>query len=168
MSIILAGQKMVAEDFRDQVDDFAYKISDQGPVTNNTIQNDDHLFHTLEANGIWQIGGMLVWTCASATPDIQIGFDIPSGAAMRWYGAAAGTNLASQLGSISSYAPNGTGTVFLGTNDSATYPSGMILTGMVETGSTPGTLQLKWSQVTTNANGVTMNQYSYTWIRRRA
>lgn len=138
-------------------------------VANNTLQNDNQLFLAVEANATYAFDGLLVYTCASATPDVMFAFSFPAGATIAWYGAGAATNLASQVGSLAAYAPISNGAANYGSNDSASFPTGNIIKGSLKTSSTAGTLQLQWAQVTTTGGSpVTMKTGSFLTARRIA
>ena len=57
-----------------------YKTADETVNGSTTLQDDDHLFFTVNANEVWRIDYVLYGSNASLNPGFKANFSIPSGA----------------------------------------------------------------------------------------
>jgi hypothetical protein len=126
-------------------------------VTSDTSlgTNDSELSAPLNANTNYAVEGALFVRSSNATPDFQFGFDVPTGATMDIGYMAMGSAITN-----SEHLETDEGAsepVLLDANDTAV----IFIKGTVENGSTAGALNLLWSQVNSNANGVSILEGSY-------
>jgi hypothetical protein len=149
---------------------YVRKSADETVNNSTVLQNDDHLFLAMVANVTYELTGLLRYTCASVTPEIQIDFTFPSLTTMEYFGAGPGVNVTGQEGNLSAYSPRSTtspvGAVFYGTNNSAAFALGISLRGLVRVGANAGNLQLRWAQTVATATDLKMLTDSYLLLRR--
>jgi hypothetical protein len=136
----------------------AYKSADES-VTNNTTQNDDHLFFTVGANELWYLDMTIRYSAASTTPDFKFDFTYPSDA--RWLGQVLFMATDGVTETMTSYRlDNGTAGVSASssaealTTENTINPTGMLYSV------TGGIFQFRWAQVTTNASATTVKKGS--------
>lgn len=136
-----------------------FKAADES-VSNNTLQDDNHLTFAVAASEVWVIHYHLYVTCAVATADISLKPSVPAGATCRW--GIAGVN------------DTATNTVEAKrqTHPSAALSSGVPATSIidpyiefvvtVENGGNAGNVVLQWAQATTDgSNAVTLKRGSW-------
>jgi hypothetical protein len=139
------------------------KTADESVVSSTALQNDDNLFMSVEANGVYRVEFNLMFSGVAAG-DIRFGFTFPSGgrisvsaigdnesAVTTWY-AWHGTNGAS--GGTGSWGFNCFGP------GNRSYVS---IHGAYINGSTAGTLQLQWAQFASNATASVVHSDSTLW-----
>ncbi|MGW2580849.1 hypothetical protein ACWCYZ_05830 [Streptomyces virginiae] len=124
----------------------AVKTADE-PITNNTLQDDDHLALTVVANGWYEVA-LYLDVEGDPAADLTMGWTVPAGAALSWTenGVSAGNT-------------NNIGSVKLQRNDAATASgvgiiaagSAVLPRGVLRVAGTGGTLQFRWAQTSTNA-----------------
>ncbi|MEU2450043.1 hypothetical protein ABZ605_08290 [Streptomyces sp. NPDC012765] len=124
----------------------AVKTVDE-PVTNNTLQDDDHLALSVVANGWYEVA-LYLDVEGDPAADLTMGWTVPAGAALSWTenGVSAGNT-------------NNIGSVKLQRNDAATASgvgiiavgSAVLPRGVLRVAGTGGTLQFRWAQTSTNA-----------------
>ncbi|WP_030387081.1 hypothetical protein [Streptomyces sp. NRRL S-241] len=125
----------------------AVKTADE-PITNNTLQDDDHLALSVVANGWYEVA-MYLDVEGDPAADISMGWTVPAGAALSWTenGVSAGNT-------------NNIGSIKLQRNDAATASgvgiiaagSAVLPRGVLRVAGTGGTLQFRWAQTSTNAS----------------
>jgi hypothetical protein len=118
-------------------------------LQNNTLQNDDELFVSLEANATYRITADLI-NNSGTTPDISFAWSIPSGATGAWTITAlvGGALYLGTLTWANTAAIDGTGA------DNLSQVVGTMVT------TNAGTLQLRWAQTTTTASNTTVKANS--------
>lgn len=130
----------------------AYKTVAETVSASATLQNDDHLFFSVEANSRYVIDGMLWVSLGGITPDIKVSQSGPTGSTLTWnlIGPDAGT------GDIDFGAYDAvSGTVTTNVKNRPTSSGGAFgyrLEANVVTGGTAGTWRLTWAQVTATAS----------------
>ncbi len=131
------------------------KSADQNMTSTTTLGNDNDFFFTLEANKSYVLTSGIFASSASATPDLVIGFGLPTGATMDiGYIAQGGNNRVADLLETSNVA-------------SSLIPipaSGLTIIqafGTIATGGSGGTLRFKWAQNTSNATATTIKAGSF-------
>lgn len=124
------------------------KTADEDVVNSTTLQDDDHLFFSVVANGVYVFEAWVI--CSSpaggGTPDMQLTFAGPTGSTGMFYGAAFQSEtdtaidaLARTLGTL---LRAGTGTT----------PRVIPIRGWAVIGGTAGSVVFRWAQVTASAN----------------
>lgn len=121
---------------------YARKTADETVNNSNTLQNDDHLFVAVAANAVYDWKLVLHYN-SGTTPDLKIGWTVPTSTTMVWGGVIIDTSgaitVAAALTQSSVQAIGGTGSNAF-----------QVFTGTVVTSTTAGTLQMQWAQNTTN------------------
>ncbi|MFG2993939.1 hypothetical protein ACGFZK_32390 [Streptomyces sp. NPDC048257] len=125
----------------------AVKTADE-PITNNTLQDDDHLALSVVANGWYEVA-LYLDVEGDPAADLTMGWTVPAGAALSWTenGVSAGNT-------------NNIGSVKLQRNDAAIASgvgiiaagSAVLPRGVLRVAATAGTLQFRWAQTSTNAS----------------
>ena len=112
-------------------------------VANNTLQNDDHFFFPIGANEQWAIS-MALSVRISANGDYQQAWSVPVGAIGQWmdFGTVSGTFTGTAMTPIAT-------THIFGTASTGEGP--LFVEANITNGSTPGTVQFRWAQFTTDA-----------------
>ncbi len=132
------------------------KPTDQSVTSSTTLVNDNDLKISINANDSMIVEGYLHTYCSSHWPHIQIAWTIPAGASM---------DIGSYIDDVSlgshetfTLTSSGTSTGTINTN-SGTVP--IHFWGVVITGSTAGTIQLKWAQAVSSSTPMTVKANSY-------
>ncbi|MBL8000104.1 MAG: hypothetical protein JNL32_15895, partial [Candidatus Kapabacteria bacterium] len=122
---------------------FVRKTSDESVTNSTSLQNDDDLDFSIGANQTWEVEVMM--RVYGGNGDIKFALTLPAGASM-WVSACGDEN-----GSADDYLEmtvSGTGYAFnpSGPWNLSTTGSLVHLKGVVVTGGTAGTVQLRWAQ----------------------
>jgi len=130
------------------------KTVDETINDSDTYQNDDELKIALLANEAWAFTAVIKYTTGT-TPDIKLGWTVPSGAGMHWRRA----------GGVASDMLSGSGAI---TCEGSANMQQVELIGHILNGATAGDLVLKWAQNTKTASDTTVEAYSYIIAHRLA
>lgn len=126
----------------------AIKSATESVTSSTSLQNDDHLSFTVNANTNYWVEGILFMDGATGG-DIKIAIVIPSGT-LRWCadGLSAGAAASQDIVDRRSKNGGGSGTAHgtLGAGTTNTF----LFRGIARIGSTGGTLQLQWAQNTSS------------------
>lgn len=123
---------------------YARKTADETVNNSTTLQNDDHLLVSVAANAVYDFKLILHYN-SGTTPDLKVGWSVPSGTTMVWGGYIADTT-----GAVTSVAAlTQTSVQAIGGSGSNIY---QFFSGVVVTSTTAGTLQLQWAQNTLTAS----------------
>ena len=121
---------------------YARKTADETVNNSSTLQNDDHLLVAVAANAVYDFRLVLHYN-SGTTPDLKVGWSVPSGTTMVWGGYIADTT-----GAVTSVAALTQSSVqAIGGSGSNIY---QFFNGVVVTSTTAGTLQLQWAQNSAN------------------
>jgi hypothetical protein len=123
------------------------KSADESVSSSITLQDDDALLFAVAANEVWVFEASILYTAASATPDLKFTWAAPSGAS-GWYLAGGSTNPTIGLGVESNTAADTTVRVFK-------------YVGYVANGATAGSVKFQWAQNTSSADATTVKAQSY-------
>lgn len=119
---------------------YARKTADETVNNSTTLQNDDHLLVSVAANAVYDFK-LAIHYNSGTTPDLKVGWSVPSGTTMVWGGViidtAGAMTVAASLTQSSVQAIGGTGAAAF-----------ILFTGTVVTSTTAGTLQMQWAQNT--------------------
>jgi hypothetical protein len=126
------------------------KTVNESLASSTTLQDDDQLKLSLDANKTYMIDGVIFASSTSATPDILIAFLGQTG-----FEVAIGYTNDVNEAVLESSAPSSR------INLPANTPTSVHIHGTVKTGAASGDLQLKWSQATSNAAATTVMKGSY-------
>lgn len=124
---------------------YVYKTADESVTSSTTFQDDDHLFFTVAANGIYAFEAFLKFSNATASVHAKGLFVEPDGTydMMITYVNTGGITPTKW--------DETTATSFLMQIDSAT-PSVGIIRGVIIAGGAGGTFKLQWAQASANAS----------------
>jgi hypothetical protein len=138
----------------------AYKTSDETIISTGTYQDDDHLFATVEANGVYVVKNIGAYN-SGVTPDFRHKWSAPSGTfAAPYFQYFDGTN--AMVRSTYSVPADGAVTGLQGKVSDTPFEFGAIYT----CGATGGTLQWQWAQdVSTASNTVVRAGTTMTVVR---
>ena len=156
---VLAGAKILADDVSRIVPQCPRKTADESLISNATLQNDDHLFVTLVANGIYRHFLNLTYQ-SNSTPAFSMDFTLPASATMvgNLFGCG-GSGAAFQWGTMGTSLVGAAGT---GGN------TGLQIHGMIIVGATAGTARVRWAQSVSNATTTYVRSGSFWEVRRVA
>ena len=127
------------------------KASDETVTNSTTLQNDDELFFTAANGTVYEIEAIIIYTCASATPDLKVSFgeDATSRGGMFGHTTFSTADAAQNTGALTSQS----NALSFGT--SATLARAIKFSGTHVGGG--GTFRLQFAQNTLDAtNGVTV------------
>lgn len=145
---------------------FARKTVDESITSSTATQDDDHLSIAVGANETWEADFELYCSAGSSTPDINISFNAPTGAAGRWGvtgpDPAATTSIVQTV--FRSSAVFGTGAGFDFGLTTAVAP--IRATVLIRNGATAGNLTLRWAQSVSDAAAITIHVDSYVKARK--
>lgn len=112
------------------------KPSNQGLINSATLQNDSALVVALEASVNYRLTLLAIVVADNTTPDMKIGWTLPTGATMRWENQSAFV--------AAGLAPLTGGSVLVLPCDTTELV--YLVTGIVYMSTTAGNLQLQWAQ----------------------
>lgn len=126
----------------------AAKTVDESVLNSTTLQNDDALFHAVQAGRNYQLIMLVRMRAATVDPDIKFGFTVPTGGGMAW--SAVGDQAASGALAVQERSEASVVTHLLDTAIRC-----MIIIGTVIMAATAGNVQFQWAQNTLDAVDVT-------------
>lgn len=144
MPDFVAGQDLTADDLNWYARGLhAYKSADETVNNSATFQNDDHLFVSVQANGVYDLFLYAVYS-SGGTPDFKEQFTAPAGAALEasFFDTNGGAFQWSATGAL------GAVTALAGTGANAPF----VIRATLFMGGNSGTLQWQWAQNTANAS----------------
>ncbi len=136
----------------------ARKTADESVTSSTSVQDDDHLSMTLNANTNYWVDGHLI-TDGAVGGDIKLQFVVPSGT-IRWLangpvsgatGTVTDVDRNVRVGSVSTIM----GTIASGTN------SVVLIFGIIRTGASGGTFKLQWAQGTSSGTATRVRANSF-------
>jgi hypothetical protein len=127
-------------------------------TSSTTLQNDDHLFLSLESGAYYDIEGWLLVT-APAAQDLKLAWTTPTSPGGWW--SVRNTALAATIGTVYQNSLTWAGSAIL---EGSAGDLIIELRGVIDTGSGAGTLQLQWAPNT--AGSVTVQKYSTLLARK--
>jgi hypothetical protein len=165
-----AGQKITAALLNSMQPLYVAKPSDQSVTSSTTNVNDTALFLTLEANAVYVVSGLLLYS-AHQDGDARIGWTVPASATFAWicHAQTAGGTSGIAAGVVVDVQAAGAGTFPLGGADTgnSTVMTGL-LSGRVVTSGTAGNLQLNWAQRVSSGTATIMRAGSWLTAQRVA
>lgn len=149
----------------------AIKSSDETVTSTTTLQDDDHLFLSVQAGTDYWVQAILIYN-ASAAADIKISFTGPSGATFDWVSDSLGSSIAAGSGAVdiisrslqalgSTPAPGGAEQPAGTRVDAVSVPKGIL-----RIGANSGTLRLRWAQLASGSPGTILRAQSTLMMRR--
>lgn len=141
------------------------KGSDESaPASTITVQDDDELFLAVAASATYFVTGWLRYTAASNTPDLRLNYSYPAGASFARADWAAPDTTTTSADSINTVVA----TTGDNTRGAGTVERSVLLLGELTTGGTAGTFRVRFGQVTSSVDLVTMKAGSRLEMRRYA
>lgn len=133
---------------------YVYKTADESVASSTTLQDDDHLFFTTVAAGIYAFEMLLWFTSASSNPDLKWQLIEPDGTFVIGY----------QTYYLNSSQPGhaNEGSSF----DTEFFTAGEVadllwVRGIIEAGGAGGTFKLQWAQANSDATAMTIKKGSF-------
>ena len=167
--LIPAGRRITGVLLESMLPLVAYKATTEPLTSSTTLQNDDDLVLTVEADATYEMDLKLFHDSdATVAGDIKIGWVGPSGATMNWGVHGANTSIASStnVGGVNMQTRViGEVAAFGGGDSSGTVA---LAFGVLATSSTAGTMQLQWAQETSHAVATNVRAGSLLKLRRIA
>lgn len=165
-----AGQKITAALLNAMQPLYVAKPSDQSVTSSTTNVNDTALFLALEANSVYTVSGLLLYS-AHQDGDIRMGWAVPAGATFQWicHAQNAGGTSGISTGVVVDLQNAGAGTFPLGGADTGntTVMTGL-LCGRIVTSGTAGNLQYNWAQRVSSGTASIMRAGSWIQAQRVA
>ena len=128
---------------------FALKTATETVNNSTTMQNDDHLFlTTMSINATYLVKLFIIYESTTQTPDLVLGFTVPSGASFQWVPFSLTSNNANSEASVGAgyvRMPSTTtsSTRFIGT---MTTEVASLPVGVLTMAGNSGTFRLQWAQ----------------------
>jgi hypothetical protein len=148
---------------------YVAKTADESVTSSTTLQNDDHLFFTVDAAGTYVFDVWLYGTsAANAAGDLKVGFTFPTGTC-HMGGAGASINLAADSidsGEWLAFAPATSGSTVTQFGLSTAVTQSHVHGTLIATAT--GTLRLQWAQFSSSASASTLKAGSHMLVRRVA
>lgn len=155
---VSGGNPIVVGDINDNIPILVRKSTNENaPASTAAVQDDDELFFSVEANSIYYVEGLFRYTAASNTPDLRLNYSYPAGASFARFDWARGPSSTATLDVVEqSVATTGDAGRGAGTTQSAVF-----MRGDLQIAGTAGTFRVRFGQVTSSVDLVTMNLGSY-------
>lgn len=162
---VFAGDPINASDINSVLPIMARKAVDEtAPVSSAVVQDDDALFVAVEANGVYFVTAWLRFVAVSVTPDLRLNYSYPAGASFAradWGAPSASTTSADSIDTtVATTADNGRGAL--------TLERSLMVMGELTVGATAGTFRVRFGQVTSSVDSVTMKAGSRIMLQRFA
>jgi hypothetical protein len=154
-----AGDNPTAAEFNDLVPRYAYKTSDETIISNSTLQNDDFLALTVAASTKYEFELYMAYNTGT-TPDLKIGWTLPTGATNAYHVDYFDTAAASQKGQSSTVPTTGFAVGGFGSDLYAVFA------GTISVSTTAGTMQIQWAQNTLTASNSTVRAGSFLRLQK--
>jgi hypothetical protein len=154
---VTGGEDVVVGNINNNIAILVRKSLDENaPASTITVQDDDELFFTVDANSIYFIRGWFCYSAVSNTPDLRVNYSYPAGATFKRadYGPPNTSTTQSDTTDfgVATTSDNGRG--------AGTVERAMMMEGELITGGTAGTFRVRFGQVTTSVDLVTMKSGS--------
>lgn len=157
---LTAGQRLTATLVRSMLPLTIVKTVTETVNNSTTMQNDNELLLSVEANAQYLLTMMLIYSSGS-TPDIKLGWSGPSGATMNWVPHGIGSSVGTLTGDIFTQSQN------IGSTPALGGPAGLTsvahVVGHLTVSTTAGTLQFRWAQNTADPSDT--NVLATSWMR---
>jgi hypothetical protein len=141
-----------------------YKTAGESLTANNTMQDDDHLFFSVETVSRYRYRGMLWIATGSTTPDIKFTLSGPTSSLLSW--TISGADNATSAVDFGAFdAVSGTVTTNIKERPTSSGgPFGYTLEGVITTAGTAGNLRLRWAEITaSNTTTISANSFLEVW-----
>lgn len=132
----------------------AIKTSNESVSSSTTLQDDNELFVTVDANTNYYVECLLKYTGETAA-DFRVGFTLPAGATLTWFHGGLDDTVTSWWGILNRTAFSAASVATIGAGGSGSQGFAHIR-GLLKVSATPGTVQFRWAQWASNATAVTV------------
>lgn len=131
----------------------AVKATNETVNNSDTMQNDDALVVAVAASTTYAFWGLIIYE-TGATPDIKVGFTVPTGALLNWNGLGGLVSTSATISDVDSAAA------------SEVFPGGATkgvihFSGAIAVDSTAGNLQIQWAQNTADVSDTIVYRHSF-------
>lgn len=166
MALFYGLQKLRASDLNKIVPQYALKDADESvstASTGTTLHDDLKLFVSLAANATYAIDLTLIYIEAVGTGiDIKAAWTFPTGCTLNFgsvgphnaWVAAAGAALEAEWAAWQNVTASPSSSITFGTTNVASFT--MRANGIIQVGSTAGTLRFQWAQANGSASNLTV------------
>lgn len=154
-----AGDLPTAGELNDGVPRIVYKSVDETIISNSTMQNDDELLLTVAASTKYEFELYMAYN-SGTTPDLKIGWTLPTGATNLWHVDYFDTAAAAQKGQSSTVPTTGFAVGGFGSDLYAVFA------GTLNISTTAGTMQVQWAQNTLTASNSTVRAGSFLRLQK--
>lgn len=163
-----AGQKVTGALLESVKPVTARKLSDTSRAT-GTLSADPELQLSVEANAVYQFEALLATTGTTATDDILMTLEGPSGSEATWGGFGPATDTSSESSSAmrSVFSDSISDNKAYGTGDDSANPLNIRIAGTLVTGSSDGAFSISWARFG-GTGTITVFTGSYLTARRIA
>lgn len=151
----------VNEYFAQQI--IAIKTADESVTSSTTVQDDNHLSMTLNANSNYWLDGILIIDGAVGG-DFKLQFVVPSGT-IRYLSDAGDSAITATLMEVDRNWKAGSLTTIMGTVASGTSTIVPVM-GIIRTAASGGTFKLQWAQGTSSATATRVFTNSFLRVTR--
>jgi hypothetical protein len=139
------------------------KTADESVTSSTTVQDDNHLSMTLNANTNYWLDGLLLVDGAAAG-DFKLQFVVPSGT-IRWLADGPDSSAAATTDIVDRNWKAGSLTTIMGTIASGTTTI-LPVSGIIRTAASGGTFKLQWAQGTSSATATRVFTNSFLRVTR--
>lgn len=143
----------------------AIKTVDESVSSSTTRQLDDELFAPVDDNTDYWVWCIIFYLGPSSGGDLVLDWDGPSGCTFDWVSDALGSAADGPVNTVSRNAQGISNTPAPGTLGTGTDLC-VLVKGVLRTGASSGTLQLKWAQLSSSSTAVTVMADSTLILRR--
>ncbi|WDZ87179.1 hypothetical protein [Micromonospora cathayae] len=143
---------------------FARKTATESVSGSTALQDDDHLFVTVDASTVYELTAVLRYD-GDAAGDLQIGWTVPAGATLDYWGSGltvTGANYSDDQNGAFDLTTSVVAFGAIGVGTTCTVRLG----GLLVTAGTAGTVRLRWAQRTAFATATRLFTNSFVSLRR--
>jgi hypothetical protein len=162
---VFAGDPINASDINNASPIMVRKSADEvAPVSSAAVQDDDQLFVSVEANAVYFVTGWLRYISVSNVPDLRLNYSYPAGAVFArsdWGSPSSTTAIPDTVDvGVATSGDNGRG--------AGTVERSIFVMGELTTSATAGTFKVRFGQVTSSTDTVTMRAGSRIVLQKYA
>ncbi|MFE7947421.1 hypothetical protein [Streptomyces sp. NPDC057426] len=165
--VFLAGMRATADLLTSSQPDVVTKTATESVTSSTTLQDDDELFVSVEANATYVVDMMLIHSSATAG-DIKIGWSVPAGASFSWTGQGASNTATSSFTVADSNMAGRNAAESLEFGGGAGTATRADVSGTLITSATAGALQFQWAQRVSDATATQVRAGTWLSVRRTA
>jgi hypothetical protein len=145
---------------------FIYKTADETVNNSTTLQDDNHLTMSVNANAIYVFELFIIYNSVSTAADFKYTLICPAGATLNWTGYSLDTAAANRTSPLDTKLLTGSGTTSISPTFGTSANAVLMPRGIIRTAGTSGSLTLQWAQNTLTAENTQVLADSYLMMRR--